>query len=140
MGFFSWHAQDTNDPIYNKWQKHTEVFPVYMVNPKTGESYKEDAYDGYGVFGGKDFYCLLAELNKEKIGGVDWGNMDAVREAGIELAFKNSPSGENPNALFPILVEELEYWRDYIGEIPRSHDGQGYWMTDDVQEYEEEDE
>lgn len=111
-----------------------------MVNPKTGEYYKEDAYDGYGVFGGKDFYCLLAELNKEKIGSIDWSNVGAVREAGIELAFKNSPSGENPNALFPILVEELEYWRDYIGEIPSSHDGQGYWMTDDDQEYEEEDE
>jgi hypothetical protein len=44
-----------------------KTFTVYMVAPSDGEDalkvFREDDYDGYGVFGGKDYYELLAEIN-----------------------------------------------------------------------------
>jgi hypothetical protein len=56
-------------------------------------------YDGYGEFGGKDYYELLAELNGA---GQD-------REMGITIAFKDNPSGDNtPNVIYPKLVEFLD--------------------------------
>jgi hypothetical protein len=57
MGQFSWIAQDTNRSISNITPQ-----PVTMVDNR-GNKWKEDRYEGYGVFGGKDFYQLLAEMN-----------------------------------------------------------------------------
>lgn len=65
MGYFSWKTQDTNQSISNR-DSVRGALPVYMVNPKTGESYFEPDYDGYGRFGGKDYYELVAELNGKK--------------------------------------------------------------------------
>lgn len=127
MGFFSWHTQDTQEPIYNIYQSHSSVFPVYMVNPNTGEYYKEERYEGYGEFGGKDFYALLAELNKDKIGDIDWSDIFEVRNAAIDIAFENFSNGEDPDLVYPILVRNLESWKNYIGEIPAGHSGQGFW-------------
>lgn len=132
MGFFSWYTQDTEEPIYNIWQKHSEVFEVHMVNPLTGETFTENSYDGYGEFGGKDFYVLLAELNKDKIGeGLDWNDSEEVRDIGIDLAFSESPNGESKGIVYPILVRDKDKWKDYINCIPVSHEGQGYWINED---------
>ena len=61
MGCFSWYTQDTKKSIANRHSTRT-VFTVYLHDDK-GCKWQEDNYERYGVFGGKDFYELLAEMN-----------------------------------------------------------------------------
>ena len=82
MGFFSWKTQDTDKSISNMYSSR-HSFKVYMVNPlNLDEYYREDNYEGYGVFGGKDYYELLAEIN----------NVGSNRDEGIKLAFHHRAS------------------------------------------------
>lgn len=64
MGYFSWIAQDSNDSIiivgYGNKQFPSKT--VYMWDNE-GRRWREDQYDGDGIFGGKDYYILLAEMN-----------------------------------------------------------------------------
>ena len=113
MGFFSWKTQDTNRSIANR-HSNRPTFTVYMVNPITEEYYEEDNYDGYGVFGGKDFYELLAEINKRK-----------GRQAGIDLAFSGKPY------ISPVLVENIDNWEKYKGFPPEICEAQGYFYEDE---------
>ena len=87
MGQFSWIAQDTQKSISN-----TYPTPVTMTDNK-GNKWTENDYEGYGVFQGKDFYDLLAEMNppllntkyRERLNDVE------LREIGIEIAFGDDP-------------------------------------------------
>lgn len=126
MGFFSWHTQDTGRSISNSYSK-VPTFKVHMVDNK-GEIWTEHNYEGYGVFGGKDYYELVAEMN----------GLGSDRDAGINLAFKDSPSGTNPNAIFPNLVEDPYVWI-YTSESPDSCRHQGYFYPNEDEEYEYED-
>ena len=74
MGMFTWVTDDTKRSICNR-SSEKKTFTVYMLDHK-GNSWKEENYEGYGVFGGKDYYELLAEMNGLK-----------TREEGIKLAF-----------------------------------------------------
>lgn len=125
MGFFSWKTQDTHRSICNRFS-NKRPFTVYMVNPKTGKSYKESNYEGYGVFGGKDYYELLAELN-----GYKGGCVSTPRGYGINLAFPNPTDKRKRKAkrvVFPILVENLEKAKDYDGSAEAEYDEtQGYF-------------
>lgn len=90
MGFFSWKTQDTNRSIPNN-SSGKKTFSVTMIDNK-GNSWTETDYEGYGVFGGKDFYELLAEMN-----GLEG------RSNGIALCFSDKPFispnlNENPEA------------------------------------------
>ena len=60
MGMFSWHTNDTKRVIWVSGYKQTST--VYLIDNK-GNQWKEDNYQGYGVFGGKDYYELMAEMN-----------------------------------------------------------------------------
>ena len=91
MGFHSWHTQDTDESIPNAFQQLEEVFTVYMSDGQ-GNVWKEPNYEGYGKFGGKDYYELLAEMNGE---GPD-------RDAGIILEFKK----DSPDLLWPNLTRK----------------------------------
>ena len=106
MGFFSWITQDTGRSISNK---HSErpTFRVVMTDNK-GNRWEESDYDGYGVFGGKDYYVLLDEMN----GGV--GN----RTAGIDLAFSGKAF------ISPSLSEWGWY---YDGVEPEQCEHQGFF-------------
>lgn len=64
MGFFSWNTSDTDKSIANRWSTRS-TFPVYMIT-EDGQIFEERDYDGYGVFGGKDIYVLIAEMNGHK--------------------------------------------------------------------------
>lgn len=64
MGFFSWFTSDTERSIANRWSTRS-TFQVHMVT-EDGQVFTENDYDGYGVFGGKDMYVLIAELNGYK--------------------------------------------------------------------------
>ena len=76
-----------------------------------GNSYKEQNYEGYGVFGGKDYYVLLDEMN----GGV--GN----RNAGIKLACSDK------EYISPSLSQCGDY---YDGKAPDDCLDQGFFYED----------
>ena len=124
MGFFSWNTQDTGRSIANTYSGQP-TFRVHMLDDK-GNVWTEDNYEGYGEFGGKDFYELLSEMN----GG------PSDRGHGIELAFRNNPQGYNPDFKQPNLVEELAGWT-WINEAPESCPDQGYFYPSDEDEEEE---
>lgn len=65
MGFFSWKTSDSDKSIANNSQDVREVFTVYVITPD-GKIFIEKDYEGYGVFGGKDIYTLIGELNGVK--------------------------------------------------------------------------
>ncbi len=115
MGQFSWFTQDTNHRIVAG-----EVYKVIMTDDK-GNKWVEHCYEGYGVFGGKDYYELLAEMN----------GLGSDRGDGIELAFKGSPSGENPNCLHPSITESGVYMG---GKAPKPDPDQGFPLCDDEED------
>lgn len=106
MGFFSWKTQDTNRSISNRYSNR-ETFTVYMHDDK-GNKWEESEYDGYGDFGGKDFYELLAEMNGK-----------TTRDEGIDLAYSKKPY-LSPN------LSERKNWK-WINQPPKDCDAQGYF-------------
>ena len=87
-GQFSWMTQDTGQQIGS--QDGNQI-PVYMFDDK-GKYYYENDYEGYGEFGGMDYYELLDKMN----GG------SGDRSRGIDLAFGKEKTGSE--ILFPALV------------------------------------
>ena len=87
-GQFSWMTQDTGQQIGSEEEN---TIPVYMFD-NTGKYYYEPNYDGYGVFGGKDYYELLDQMNGGK----------GDRDRGIDLAFDKEKTSSP--VLFPALV------------------------------------
>jgi hypothetical protein len=75
----------------------------------------EQVYDGYGIFGGKDYYELLAEMNGLK-----------TREEGIDLAHSGKPY------LSPNLTEAVDW--EWINEAPVGCKYQGFFYDDDMEE------
>ena len=63
MGQFSWIAQDTERSILISSPK-APFFTAFMHDNK-GNVWNEPEYEGYGEFGGKDFFELLAEMNSD---------------------------------------------------------------------------
>jgi hypothetical protein len=62
MPCFSWIAQDTKKPIYrNCSEKRT-----YYMWDNNGNYWEESSYEGYGMFGKKDYFILLAEMNNKQ--------------------------------------------------------------------------
>lgn len=126
MGQFSWFCNDDNHRIVNCVEE-----TIYMVDDK-GNVYTEDCYGGYGVFGGKDYYELLAEMNGK---GSD-------RHAGIEIAFNDEegnyyPQGDNPHIIYPSLChKEPKYFDGKPSEIDPD---QGFGYGGDWDEYNEDD-
>lgn len=112
MGFFSWKTQDTGESIPNAYSGK-RLFTVYMKDHK-GNVWKEDKYEGYGEFGGKDFYELLAEMN----------GLEPCRHAGIGLVFSKPP--------VPFLSPNLSRDKDWEWEnrMPQDCDYQGYFYGD----------
>ena len=61
MGFFSWRTSDTHASISNKYSSR-HAFAVKMLDNQ-GNEWEEKQYEGYGDFGGRDYYELLAHMN-----------------------------------------------------------------------------
>lgn len=112
MGCFSWFTQDTNKRIVIG-----EPATIIMSDDK-GNHYVENCYEGYGEFGGKDYYELLAEMN----------GLGSNRSKGIELAFNGSPEGVNPNCKHPSLTQNGVYMN---GVAPVSDPNQGFSIESD---------
>ena len=101
-GQFSWMTQDTGQQIGSQDEN---MIPVYMFDDK-GKYYYENNYDGYGEFGGKDYYDLVAEMNgytvddAEELGGM----FNNLRGIGVKLAFGELEPKNGGPVLFPALV------------------------------------
>ena len=105
MGFFSWKTCDTGKSIANTHSRK-KTFTVYMVAPIDGYDaytvFKETDYNGYGEFGGKDYYELLAEIN----GLVG----DDLRSLGITLSFSPEKFNDELNGreiVYPQLFSKI---------------------------------
>jgi len=140
-GMFSWLKPD-GEPIYSS-EGHLET--VYMVDDDN-KKYKEDAYEGYGVFGGKDYYALLAEMN-----GVTEGDDKAKRQQGIDIAFGKGTKYEDDRGEHTPGVKYPRFTTDENAKYsslpnPKSDPNQGwfqepeedederYWDDDDMDE------
>jgi hypothetical protein len=136
MGFFSWKTQDTDASISNTYSSRG-TFRVQMLDNK-GNVWTEDRYEGYGVFGGKDYYELLAEMNgvTSELEGEKY--TDDMRQEGIALAFsKNNHSGVGTEGVkYPNLVEMAKGW-EYEPMGPESCPDQGYFYGDEDETDEE---
>jgi len=106
MGYFSWITQDTKRSIGGS-ESPLGTFSVMMTD-NNGNKWHEDNYEGYGVFGGKDFYELLAEMNGMK-----------TRDEGIDLFF------EGEKFLCPNLTESKTH--QWTNDIPKDCPNQGYF-------------
>ena len=114
MGMFSWHTTDNKTVIWNKNSLY-ETKPIYMIDNK-GNEWVEHDYEGYGCFGGKDYYELVAEMNGEAE-----GITESDRLIGIDISFER----ENSKYIFPNLVcKPNKKWRNVK---PRDHMGQGFY-------------
>jgi hypothetical protein len=110
MGLFSWKTQDTDRSIPCNGSSRP-TFKVVMTDNK-GNKWIEEDYEGYGVFGGKDFYELLAEINGK-----------TTRDAGIDLAFGKEPF------ISPNLNEDESI--EWTNKEPDSCEYQGYFYDDE---------
>jgi hypothetical protein len=110
MGFFSFKTQDTNKSIAN-YHSRRKTFKVYMLDDK-GNVWEEDCYGGYGMFGGKDYYELVAEMN----------GLGSNRDKGINLFYHE----EKQKYKFPNLVKNIKKWK-YTPEPPEDCEYQGYF-------------
>ncbi len=106
MGFFSFKTQDTKRSIPNI-HSLVQTFEVTMTDNK-GNKWKENSYMGYGVFGGKDFYELLAEMNGKQ-----------TRDDGIDLYFGKKPF------ISPNLTENRDW--NWINKAPKPCKLQGFF-------------
>lgn len=125
-GQFSWMAQDTGNQIGSEKEN---TIAVTMFDDK-GTKWLERKYDGYGKFGGKDYYELLAQMN-----GVE----NADRQDGIDIAFgKMKIKGD---VLFPALIEEpnrFNFKRHDFTQEPENDPNQSWYQeSDDDDEYDE---
>ena len=109
MGFFSWKTQDTDKSIANRFS-NKPTFSVTMTDNK-GNRWHQHSYEGYGVFGGKDFYELLAEMNRQN-----------GRDAGINIAFSKKPH------LRPNLTEDPNH--EWENKHPEDCEDQGYFYEE----------
>jgi len=109
MGFFSWKTMDTNKSIPNHYSGK-KTFVVYMIDNK-GNVWEEKNYEGYGVFGGKDYYELVAEMN----------GLEPDRQLGIELQFNKI----GKKFVTPNLIESKDWV--WIDKEPESCISQGFF-------------
>jgi len=110
MGFFSWITQDTEESIANVYSSQFKGKHVYMMDNQENV-WTEKTYEGYGIFGGKDYYELLAEMNGY-----------STREAGIDIEFGDIVI---ENVLYPNLVHNANWkWKN---KKPKQCPYQGYF-------------
>jgi len=121
-GQFSWMTQDTGEQIGSESEN---TITVYMYDNE-GNRWEEKHYEGYGEFGGIDYYALLDKMN----GG------EGDRDAGIKLAFdkKKVKAGK---VLFPALVTDPRYnWKRHNFKVEADNDpNQSWYQEEEYDEY-----
>lgn len=137
-GQFSWMTQDTGDQIGSEPQNKIDV---YMYDNQ-GNSWKERDYEGYGEFGGMDYYDLVATMNgytEEDVKTMK-GSFKELRQLGIDLAFgKIKTKDKKKKTLFPALVTDPRYnWKrhDFTKEA-ESDPNQSWYQEPEYDDYED---
>lgn len=112
MGQFSWITSDTHEQVFNDYDKK----PAYLLVPEEwqdefGEYFEETDYEGYGEFGGRDVYALVAIWNlpdKCKDENGVWKPDDRIRRIGIDIACYDE---DNAALKYPIKItsKPMEY-------------------------------
>ena len=134
MGQFSWLTSDTEEQVFCDDPKDT----VYVPIPREFQDLigtdclVESNYDGYGRFGGRDIYALVAIWNK----GVDkYTNPDGslmpdneIRGDGIAIACYED---DNFKLKYPIKItsEKIEYER----ALPSKPDPNQGWHCEELE-------
>jgi len=96
-----------------------------------GNVFTEDNYEGYGRFGGKDYYELLAEMNGFTSDKTGDEYTDEARGFGINVAFKDNGSGiATKGVLYPNLIEQADGWF-YNESGPDNCEYQGYFYDEE---------
>lgn len=94
MGFFSFYTQDTDRSISNTYSDRGS-FTVYMKDRQDPPTiYREDNYEGYGDFGKKDIFELIAEMNGF-----------STRDEGHKLYYDE----DKKDVLLPTLSEDPDF-------------------------------
>jgi hypothetical protein len=115
MGQFSWITQDTNEAIRESYGCSNKKLTTAYLHDNKGNVWEENRYRGYGIFGGKDYYQLIAEMNN--VEGLN-GDVDNDRDLGIELAFSDKPF------ISPNLTRKRNWtWKN---ETPERDPNQGW--------------
>ena len=136
-GQFSWMTQDTDTQIGSEKQN---TIKVYMYDNE-GNQWFEKKYDGYGEFGGMDYYTLLAKMNGYSEEDLSKKGME-MRDLGIDLAFKKLKTKiKGGKVLFPALVEDPRFnWKrhDFTQEA-ESDEYQSWYQEPEYDDYEDDD-
>ena len=109
MGYFSWLTSDTNKSIpvcrEDQFLKETVNGPIYLLCPN-GDKLEEKDYHGFGVFGNKDVYELVALWNAPEECYDENGQLldsSDLRYIGINLACYDK---DNEKLKYPIKIVE----------------------------------
>ena len=134
-GQFSWITQDTDQQIGSE---RANMIDVWMYDNE-GNSWYEKRYEGYGEFGGMDYYELLAKMNGYSEEDLKKGQ--EMRNLGIDLAFKKlKTKDKGKKVLFPALVADGKYnWKrhDFTKEA-ESDPNQSWYQEPEYDDYEDE--
>lgn len=123
MGCFSWFTQDKSHKRIVIGESTKPIFMIGKVGNEMRTYMQREPYGGYGVFGGKDYYELMAEMNGKTLADFD-GDADKLRSEGIRMAFDGDPYGYSKKWKHPTLtLVEGDY---HNGEAPESDPDQGF--------------
>ena len=139
-GQFSWMTQDSGQQIGSEKQN---TIDVWMYDNK-GNSWYEKRYDGYGEFGGMDYYELLARMNgyteedledKAVLKSIRVMGKGSMRDIGIALAFgegKLKTRDKGGDVLFPALVADGRYnWKRHDFKQEAESDPNQSWFQEE---------
>jgi hypothetical protein len=128
MGFFSWKTNNTGESIPNL-HSCRETFPVVMQDDK-GNEWHEDCYEGYGVFGGKDYYELLAEMN-----GFTKSEDDPMDLRDIGIALELQPRSRWHERILKQMGDKTKI-EVRVPQLHRADEDYGHWMNTACEECE----
>lgn len=133
MGQFSWFTQDTDRQIGSQPEN---TIKVTMFDDK-GNSWEERNYEGYGVFGGKDYYELVAEMNgwnEDNYKENDEVMAQELRDVGIHIYFDEENKGYKFPGLRQVYLPHHVKMHDFTKK-PIDDPNQSWYSGDD--EYDE---
>ena len=147
-GQFSWITYDTDVQIGSEREN---TIDVYMFDDK-GNQWHEKKYEGYGVFGGMDYYELLAKMNgyteedledKAVLKAIRAMGKAEMRDIGITLAFelkKLKTKAKGNKVLFPALVENPKFpWKRHDFTEEAESDPNQSWYQEPEEDYDDDD-
>jgi hypothetical protein len=137
-GQFSWFTQDSGEQIGSERENTIDVW----MYDNQGNVWYEKRYEGYGEFGGMDYYELVATMNGYSDEDLEdyKGTFKELRGIGIDLAFgKLKTKDKKGKTLFPALVADPRYnWKRHDFTKEAENDPNQSWYQEE--EYDEEDE